>query len=67
MLAAHLAPGYAAVVVTRPGWDVAWTRPQRALLWGIALGSTAAPDLDVIYNTLCRGFTNHSTLWTHSV
>ncbi len=36
-------------------------------LWAVALGSTAAPDLDVIYNTLFRGFVNHSTLWTHSL
>ena len=37
------------------------------LLWAVALASTVAPDSDVIYNTLFRGFTNHSTLWTHSL
>jgi hypothetical protein len=31
------------------------------------MGSTIAPDLDVIYNTLFRGFFNHSILWPHSL
>ena len=33
----------------------------------VALGSTIAPDLDVVRNILFRGFFNHSTLWTHSI
>ncbi len=37
------------------------------MLWAAALCSTFAPDLDVIYNWLFRGFFNHSTLWTHSI
>jgi len=37
------------------------------LLWGVALASTVAPDGDVVYNALFRGFFNHSTLWTHSM
>jgi hypothetical protein len=37
------------------------------LLWAAALGSTVAPDLDVVYNALFRGFVNHSMLWTHSL
>lgn len=32
-----------------------------------SLASTVAPDLDVIYNAVFRGFFNHSTLWTHSL
>src|SRR5690606_16252399 len=28
---------------------------------------TIAPDADVIYNILVRGFANHSVLWTHSL
>jgi len=37
------------------------------LLWVAALGSTVAPDLDVVYNAFLRGFVNHSLLWTHSL
>ncbi len=67
MLLAHLAPGYFAAVRSRPSWNTQWNSPRRVLLWAVALGSTAAPDLDVIYNSLFRGFINHSTLWTHSL
>ncbi|MBN1876411.1 MAG: metal-dependent hydrolase [Anaerolineae bacterium] len=48
-------------------WASEWNPTQRAFLWATALGSTVAPDFDVIYNTLFRGFFNHSILWTHSV
>jgi hypothetical protein len=67
MLLAHLVPGYAAVIGSRSGWDANWTPAQRRLLWAVALGSTAAPDVDVLYNVAFRGFFNHSTLWTHSI
>lgn len=67
MLAAHLVPGYFAAAKSQPYWKSKWRRNQRVLLWVVALGSTVAPDLDVIYNTLFRGFINHSTLWTHSL
>ncbi|HML24669.1 MAG TPA: metal-dependent hydrolase [Aggregatilinea sp.] len=65
MLAAHLVPGYLAAssVKPSPGWSIA----QRRLLWSVALTSTVAPDADVVYNALFRGFVNHSTLWTHSL
>lgn len=67
MLLAHLVPGYFAAALTQPHWDPRWSFKRRALLWGVALGSTVLPDLDVVYNTLFRGFINHSLLWTHSV
>ena len=67
MLAAHLAPGYFAAVKSQSQWKPEWNREQRAVLWIVALGSTIAPDLDVVYNALFRGFFNHSTLWTHSI
>ncbi len=67
MLAAHLVPGYFAGVKSELTWPPTWNRKQRALLWAAALGSTVAPDTDVIYNALFRGFINHSTLWTHSI
>jgi membrane-bound metal-dependent hydrolase YbcI (DUF457 family) len=67
MLAAHLVPGYFAAVKLQTRWHPEWSRNRRAVLWGVALFSTVAPDLDVIYNGLFRGFFNHSTLWTHSV
>ncbi|MGH8529275.1 MAG: metal-dependent hydrolase [Nevskiales bacterium] len=67
MLIAHLVPGYFAAVVSQPSWNPKWSRTQRASLWLAALGATAAPDLDVIYNLLLRGFFGHSVLWTHSV
>lgn len=67
MLIAHLVPGYFAVVQSQPRWRSEWSTGQRILLWTVALGSTIAPDLDVIYNVLFRGFINHSVLWTHSL
>lgn len=67
MLIAHLVPGYFAVVKSQPRWQAEWSRKQRVALWIMALASTVAPDLDVIYNALFRGFFNHSTLWTHSL
>ncbi len=67
MLLAHLAPGYFAAAHARPGWEPDWGRAKRSLLWTVALGSTIAPDLDVIYSVLFRGVFHHTTLWTHSV
>jgi len=67
MLFAHLAPGYVAAATSRSTWKPEWTAGQRALLWAAALGSTIAPDLDVVYNLLVRGSFYHSTLWTHSI
>ena len=67
MLIAHLVPGYFAAAKSRQSWKLEWNKSQRTLLWTVALGSTVAPDLDVIYNALFRGFVNHSTLWTHSL
>lgn len=66
MLAAHLVPGYFAVVATKPQWKPEWNRWQRRLLWSAAFASTVLPDIDVIYNAFFRGFINHSWLWTHS-
>jgi membrane-bound metal-dependent hydrolase YbcI (DUF457 family) len=60
-------PGYFAAVHAEEHWPEVWGPRRRALLWMVAIGSTVAPDLDVIYNALCRGFFNHSVLWTHSV
>lgn len=67
MLIAHLVPGYFAAVKSRLNWKPEWNKSRRMLLWAAALGSTFAPDVDVIYNALFRGFFNHSTLWTHSL
>lgn len=67
MLIAHVVPGYFAAIESRGRWQPEWNRRQRTLLWIVAFGSTIAPDLDVIYNALFRGFINHSTLWTHSL
>ena len=67
MLAAHLIPGYFAAIKSQPNWKSEWSKTQRILLWTTAMGSTIAPDIDVIYNVLFRGFFNHSTLWTHSL
>lgn len=67
MLVGHLAPAYFAVVASRPHWKPEWTKEQRAALWIVAFGSTVAPDWDVIYNTLFRGFCGHTVLWTHSI
>lgn len=66
MLVAHIVPGYftaQAQSQQRPEWG-GW---RRTVLWVVALGSTVAPDLDVIYNALFHGIINHSTLWTHSL
>jgi len=67
VLIAHVVPGYFAAVRSQAQWETSWNIEQRALLWAAALGSTAIPDLDVIYNALFRGFIHHSTLWTHSL
>jgi hypothetical protein len=67
LLLAHLVPGYFAAVGTQPHWNAEWTRLQRRGLWAAALVSSFAPDFDVIYNTLFRGFVNHSFLWIHSI
>jgi len=67
MLLAHLAPGYFATARSQYSWPSHWSRKQRALLWLVAFASTVAPDADVIYNVLFRGFFNHSVLWTHSL
>lgn len=67
MLLAHLVPGYFAAALTRTRWDPQWSLKRRALLWGVALGSTVLPDADVVYNAMFRGFINHSLLWTHSI
>ncbi|MBI5305118.1 MAG: hypothetical protein HY868_23505 [Chloroflexi bacterium] len=67
MLAAHLVPGYFAAVHSQSQWHPEWSHNRRVALWSAAIFSTFAPDLDVIYNGLFRGFFNHSTLWTHSI
>jgi hypothetical protein len=67
MLIAHIVPGYFAAIESQGHWRPEWSRRRRALLWIVAFGSTVAPDLDVVYNALFRGFINHSTLWTHSL
>lgn len=67
VLVAHIVPGYFAAIQSKPYWQPSWSSRQRALLWMVAVGSPVAPDLDVIYNVLFRGFSNHSTLWTHSL
>jgi hypothetical protein len=67
LLLAHLVPGYFASTYSQKTWRDEWSFRQRTLLWFAAFVSTFAPDLDVIYNALFRGFINHSTLWTHSL
>jgi hypothetical protein len=67
MLFAHLVPAYFAAEHSQDHWSPAWSRNRRAVLWIAAFGSTAAPDLDVMYNALFRGFFGHTTLWTHSL
>lgn len=67
MLLAHIVPGYFAASYSQSHWQPEWTKNQCAFLWLVAVGSTIAPDLDVIYNVLFRGFMNHSVLWTHSL
>lgn len=67
MLLAHVVPGYLAASASRRHWKGNWSHTQERTLWFIAIASTVAPDADVIYNTLVRGFMNHSLLWTHSL
>lgn len=67
MLLAHIVPAYFAVDVLKPKWSREWGRWQRVILWIVAIGSTIAPDSDVIINVLTKGFAGHSTLWTHSI
>jgi len=67
MLIAHLVPGYFAADHSQKTWPAEWSNNQRRWLWTAALVSTFAPDMDVIYNALFRGFINHSWLWTHSL
>lgn len=67
MLLAHIVPGYFAASLSRSHWQVDWFRKRRSILWVTAIASTVAPDIDVIYNILVRGFINHSVLWTHSL
>lgn len=67
MLLAHLVPGYFAANFSQTFWNKSWVKSQKVGLWLAALGSTVAPDSDVIYNILFRGFANHSVLWTHSL
>jgi hypothetical protein len=67
MLIAHVVPGYFAACLSKPYWNPKWSRWQRRGLWTVAIGSTIAPDIDVIYNIVWRGFAGHSTLWTHSL
>lgn len=67
MLFAHFVPGYFAAALSQPYWNPKWSTPQRVVLWGAALGSTALPDTDVVYNAFFNGFINHSTVWTHSI
>lgn len=67
MLVAHLVPGYFVTIQSKSSWQPKWSRRQNTLLWVVGLGSTVAPDLDVIYNVFFRGFFNHSVLWTHSL
>lgn len=67
MFIAHLVPGYFAAALSQPRWRSDWGPIRRAALWLFAFGGTVAPDLDVIYNLLFRGFFGHSVLWTHSV
>ncbi|MEW6352023.1 MAG: zinc dependent phospholipase C family protein [Thermodesulfobacteriota bacterium] len=67
MLIAHLVPGHFAAAWSQGYWNPQWTHRQRLGLWIAAYGSTVAPDLDVIYNCVFRGFFGHTTLWTHSL
>ncbi|MBX3051836.1 MAG: hypothetical protein KF753_10205 [Caldilineaceae bacterium] len=67
MLVAHLVPGYFAGAKTAARQKAAWSPSQRLGIWAVALGSTVAPDSDVLYNALFRGFFNHTWLWTHSL
>ena len=62
MLFAHIVPGYLIGIASQPHWDAEWLQSQRKMLWAAALGSTVVQDADVVYNTLFRGFSNHSTL-----
>jgi hypothetical protein len=67
MLIAHLVPGYFIAAKVEQNHIAEWNTAKQRLMWSVALGSTIAPDLDVVRNFLFRGFFNHSTLWTHSI
>lgn len=67
MLIAHLVPGYFAGARTQERQPIRLGRWQRLGIWAVALGSTVAPDSDVLYNWIFRGFFNHTWLWTHSL
>jgi membrane-bound metal-dependent hydrolase YbcI (DUF457 family) len=67
MLIAHLVPGYFVAAKVKKNHVAEWNTAQQTLMWSVALGSSIAPDLDVVRNFLFRGFFNHSTLWTHSI
>ncbi len=67
MLIAHLVPGYFAAEWSAGRQVAGWSHRQRLVAWSVALGSTVAPDTDVLYNAIFRGFFNHSWLWTHSL
>ncbi|MBN2389635.1 MAG: metal-dependent hydrolase [Anaerolineae bacterium] len=67
MLIAHLVPGYFVAAKVKQNHVAEWNTAQQTLMWSVALGSSIAPDLDVVRNFLFRGFFNHSTLWTHSI
>lgn len=66
MLLAHIVPGYFVAYYTKSYWQQN-SNQQSCALWLMAIGSTIAPDSDVIYNIIGRGFSNHSLLWTHSL
>ena len=69
MLFAHVVPAYFAATASQKHWPAEWTRTQRLVLWGAALGSIAAPDVDIVTNVLAGRYINHSynLLWTHSL
>ncbi len=67
MLIAHLVPGYFLGAKVAGYQSVNWSRWHSFGLWAVALGSTVAPDSDVLYNAVFRGFFNHTWLWTHSL
>lgn len=66
MLIAHIVPGYF-TAQTQSRRRLEWGGWRRTVLWVVALSSTVAPDLDVIWNALFHGLFNHSTVWTHSL
>lgn len=67
LLVSDLVPGYVAVMRSHAHWKPEWSQKQRAALWISALGSTAAPDLHVMYNTVFQGFCGHTILLTYNV